>query len=364
MKKKVVYLKRATSKGRVYFYNTGITGKGSNYGSDQAAAEARFAEWKTSQIPATLIGGLTLGDVIQSYYQTDAFLKDIKPRTRELYRGYAEQLRATDLARRPLDTIDIEVVRALQDALKDQPSKCYQTLAVLQTVLSHAIGRKLIKGPNPVAGIKRKDRVRSPARTTIWTPEQIDAFLAAARPSLRLAAQLLLYTAQRPSDVLALTRGQIDERGGRLFISLRQQKTGTLVGLPVSRRLEVALRERLADPGGGMMLVPSPTGLAWTRRNFSRAWDQARKRAGLPPLQRRDLRRTAVVNLALAGCTITDIASITGHSTTSIDAMLKIYLPHRIEIATAAIAKWDAAPTPKLDNVIELAASAPKRRRA
>jgi integrase len=351
------YLKPVSNKrgDKTYFYNSRT---GEAYGSDRAIAEQRFAAWEAGQIPGAPIGGPTLDDAIVSYYRDDAFLKNIKPGTRALYRVYAEQLRKTDLARQPLDTIDTEVIKSLQETLKDQPSKCYQTIAVLQTVLSHAISSKLIKGPNPVTGIKR---VKSAPRSQIWTPDQIDVLLAALRPSLRLAALLLLYTAQRPSDVLAMTKGRVVERDGKLLITIRQQKTGTLVAVPVSRHLESALRERLADPSGGLLLVPSPTGLLWLRRNFSRAWNAAQREAGLPPLQRRDLRRTAVVNLALAGCTVPDIQSITGHHTSTIHDMLKIYLPQRLEVALGAMAKWDAAPRPKLDNIIELAATAPKR---
>jgi integrase len=353
------FLHRVPNKklGCTYHYNSHTR---ESYGTDPAIAEARFADWEAKRVPGCPMGRPTLDDAIVAYYESDTFLKDIKPGTRALYRVYAEQLRAS-MGNAQLDTIDTEAVKALQKKLKDQPSKCYQTLAVLQTVFSHATGMrpKLFDGPNPVSGIKR---VKSAPRTQIWTPEQIDALLAVLRPSLRLAALLLLYTAQRPSDVLAMTRGQVIERDGKLLITLRQQKTGTLVAVPVSRHLESALRDRLADPSGGLMLVPSPTGLLWLRRNFSRAWNIAQRKAGLPPLQRRDLRRTAVVNLALAGCTVPDIQSITGHHTSTIHDMLKTYLPQRVEVALGAMAKWDAAPRPKLDNVIQLAATAPKRR--
>lgn len=264
-------------------------------------------------------------------------------------------MRQSDLPRLPLEAIDADVCKTLQDSLKQQPSKCYQTLAVLQAELSHAIAQRKIKGPNPVSGIKR---VKSQPRTTIWRQEQIDAFLKVARPSLRLAALLLFYTAQRPSDVLALTKGHVIELNGQLCIRARQEKTGELVDVPVHPELEAALRERLADTSNGLMLVPSPTGLPWTRRNFSRAWDAARRKAKLPPLQRRDMRRTAVLSMAVAGCTVPFIASITGHSVKSIEDMLKIYLPRRTEVAVAAIQKWAAAPRQSLDaaldNVVEL----------
>ena len=39
---------------------------------------------------------------------------------------------------------------------------------------------------------------------------------------------LLLYTAQRTSDILAMTKNRISEREGRLYIAMRQEKTGDL----------------------------------------------------------------------------------------------------------------------------------------
>ena len=58
-------------------------------------------------------------------------------------------------------------------------------------------------------------------------------FLQHAPPRLKLACMLLIYTAQRPSDVLAMTKGQVIERGDRLMIMLRQQKTGELIAVPL-----------------------------------------------------------------------------------------------------------------------------------
>lgn len=63
---------------------------------------------------------------------------------------------------------------------------------------------------------------------------------------------------------------------------VRQAKTDELVDVPVHARLEPLLRARMArkvmrrESGKEVistLLVPSPRGYSWTRRNFSRAWD-------------------------------------------------------------------------------------------
>jgi hypothetical protein len=55
-----------------------------------------------------------------------------------------------------------------------------------------------------------------------------------------------------------------------------------------------------------------------------------------------DLRDTAVTWLANAGCTLPEIASITGHSLQSIHSILKHYLAITPELADSAIAKYVA----------------------
>lgn len=102
----------------------------------------------------------------------------------------------------------------------------------------------------------------------------------------------------------------------RLYISLRQQKTGDLLNVPVHGTLEPLLRERLApdwkpetlsnqrtysNTTATLLLVPSPTGKPWAYRNFCRAWDLITRETGIEGLQRRDLRRTGIVRLAEAG---------------------------------------------------------------
>ena len=156
------------------------------------------------------------------------------------------------------------------------------------------------------------------AREQVWIRDDEQRFLAAARPVLRLAIMLMLYTVQRPSDCLSMTTSRIREDDGRLYISLRQQKTGELIDVPVHCALEPLLRERLAsdwkpeplssqrryrNTTDTVLLVPSPTGKPWAYRNFCRAWDLIAKKVGIEGLQRRDLRRTGIVRLAEAGAT-------------------------------------------------------------
>ena len=63
-------------------------------------------------------------------------------------------------------------------------------------------------------------------------------------------------------------------------------------------------------------------------------------RAGIRGLTFHDLRGTAVVMLARAGCTEAEIYAITGHKPSDVRAILTAhYLPRDAEVASNAIAK-------------------------
>jgi integrase len=89
--------------------------------------------------------------------------------------------------------------------------------------------------------------------------DEEERILAALKPRLKLAFYLLLYTLQRPSDVLAMHRDRVTERDGRLFIALKQAKTGILVDVPVHANLAPLLRGRLVENFGGSLLAACRT---------------------------------------------------------------------------------------------------------
>jgi hypothetical protein len=157
-----------------------------------------------------------------------------------------------------------------------------------------------------------------------------------------------------------------------MWISLRQAKTGELIDVPLHRDAAAILAEPLPPPTSRRaaavlapaLLIPSPTGRPWSYRNFARAWDRARQRADyrlarellaagvrkpeirarlLAGLQRRDLRRTAMVRMALAGATTTQIAAVSGHTIAHTQRILDVYIPRRGEVAAAAIDAWESA---------------------
>ncbi|WP_456679630.1 MULTISPECIES: hypothetical protein [unclassified Bradyrhizobium] len=81
-------------------------------------------------------------------------------------------------------------------------------------------------------------------------------------------------------------------------------------------------------------------GEAWTSDGFRTAWGKAFDRAKLADadMHFHDLRGTAVTRLALSGCSIAQLAAITGHSPRDVDEILKAhYLGGQAELAEQAI---------------------------
>lgn len=95
-------------------------------------------------------------------------------------------------------------------------------------------------------------------------------------------------------------------------IKVKQQKTGVLVSVKCLPQLKVAL-DKLDKPSI-YILVSESTGRPYNGSHFSKTFARIRDKIGIrKDLQFKDLRRTAVVSLARAGCATPEIASITGH---------------------------------------------------
>lgn len=336
-------VKRADGSVREYFYDAKTK---AFLGHDRAAAEARVRGETLAEVPEDSIAGLIL-----RYKGTDKY-KKLRPATKDLYDRYLGQIKTGwgDCRAKDIRTKTIEDIK---DALQDSPSKCNMILALLRILLRLATRLEYV--PSNVAA--KPGRIEMPPRTTIWSVDDEQRFLAVARPSLRLGFMLMLYTVQRVSDVLEMEDDRISIRDGRMFVALRQAKTGALLDVPVHRTLEPVIESRLAESERSKRLIGSPREFNWSRRNFARAWDKAIIAAGLTDsgLQRRDLRRTGIVRMAEAGATTPMIAAVSGHSIDYCQSIIDTYLPRRTEVAVAGIELWENAGARANSKVVDLA---------
>jgi integrase len=246
--------------------------------------------------------------------------------------------------------------KAWRDTMTATPRKADYVWTVLARVLSVAKDR----GKITVNVCEKGGRLYEADRTEeIWTADDIKKFCGVASPELQAALMLALWTGQRQGDLLKLTWGNYDG----VYIKMRQGKSGRRgrggkrVTIPVGNPLKAALDAlkamhdaalaKAATSGNSVVpatILINSRGQPWTEDGFRASWGKAFKKGCLDDLHFHDLRGTAVTRLALAGCTVPQIASITGHSLKDVEAILDAhYLGGKVELAEAAIIKLNAA---------------------
>ncbi len=248
----------------------------------------------------------SLSAAIAGYYSSHAF-KCLSGETAAARRSILEKLREQH-GDKPIAGLQRKHLLALLDGLP--PFAARNWLKAIRHVMQHALIHELIR-ENPALGVRLK-LVKSDGRHT-WSEEEIAQYEAhhPIGTKARLALALGLFTAQRRGDVVRLGPQHI--RDG--VLSVRQQKTGASLSIQVHPALRAVLD---ATPTGHLTLLVTKTGKSYGRNDFSdqfRVWcDQA----GLPPeCSFHGLRKAACKRLAEAGCTVHQIAAISGHKTLS-----------------------------------------------
>lgn len=295
----------------------------------------RLAEVKRLNGRAEAEDALPRGGVawcIARYRKSDEY-RELKPASLKIYNRWLKFFEGK-FGRFQAASVKRHRIMELRDTLKERHGKAtvLHAFAVLKLIFGVALDYGYME-VNPAAEPKLS---RPKARQAVWAPEQVKAVLAKAEPAEALALRILLYTAQRPSDVVRMTWKQYDGQK----ITLRQLKTGTLLAVPIHGELKGPLAAENAERKVGLICVRA-SGRKWTARALSAELRKAMAEAKVTGLQVRDLRRSAVVRLAEAGATIPEIAAITGHSLEDAERIVQIYLPRTYETALQGMQKWE-----------------------
>lgn len=207
---------------------------------------------------------------------------------------------------------------------------------VLARVLSVAKDRGTISTNVCERGGKLYDVDRA---EVIWEAQHIRAFREVAADELWFALVLALWTGQRQGDLIKLTWQQYDGT----YLRIRQGKRKARVLLPVGSVLKAELDARRPEKAEGAILR-NTRGRKWTEDGFRTSWGKACALTRLNDMPRfNDLRGTAVTRLALAGCTVPQIAGFTGHSLKDVERILQAhYLGGKFELAEQAMAMREA----------------------
>jgi integrase len=186
------------------------------------------------------------------------------------------------------------------------PAAANNLLKKIRRLVSFAIETGLMTA-DPTKGIKRF----SEGSHHSWTEAEIAQFEARWPPGSfeRTAFAFHLHTGQRRADVARLEWSAIDKAG---VISVRQEKTGEELAIPMHRDLRAALA---AWPRRNVRFVlVGPRLKPYTVESYGNMLADAIDAAGLPArCVLHGLRHAAARRLAEVGCSSKQIASITGH---------------------------------------------------
>jgi integrase len=242
--------------------------------------------------------GLYLGSTVFANLAAD---------TQRTRRNILERLREEHGDKR-IAGIEKKHVQAMVTAKGKTPSAARNFLITLRALIAFAIDAGIRADDDPTLGVKRPKIKTEGYRT--WSEDDIAAFEAAHPIGTlpRLAMALLVYTGQRRGDVVRMGRQHI--RGD--LISVRQQKTGTPLLIPMHSALRAAIE---ATPSGHLTFLATAFGKARTANGFSTWFRECCNAAGLSNgTSAHGLRKAACRRLAEAGCSAKEIMAISGHA--------------------------------------------------
>ncbi|MGE8143092.1 tyrosine-type recombinase/integrase [Novosphingobium sp. NPDC080210] len=239
----------------------------------------------------------TVAGLVQEYRQSDAFTKRAE-NTRKLYNAQLKKV-VEFWGDYPIDDLQPADVRMVLDNEGWNAGTRNMVVAVLAVL--YKWGRQRSKATiEPTKDIEReKGGEHEP-----WPEHILRAALECDDPTIRLAVHVLYFTGLRISDAMRLTWN--DVRGGSILIT--PQKTRRFkktLDIPIHRDLRAELDR---TPKAGIAIFHG------IKQRWLRTKLQAFTRALGAETVPHGLRKNAVIALLEEGCTVAEVASITGQT--------------------------------------------------
>jgi integrase len=258
-----------------------------------------------SQIGASRTKPGTISAAIIGYYHDQSFLA-LAPSTQQPLRGILEHFR-TEHGDKRIALLQRQHIVKILGSKKRFAARHW--LMAIRGLMKYAVENGL-REDNPATGVKLPNLKTDGYHS--WSEPEIEQFERRHRPGTRarLALALLLYTGQRRGDVIRLGRQHI--RDGVVYV--RQQKTGIELAIPIHATLQAVITE---TPANHLTLLTTQTGKPFSAAGFGNWFRDRCNEAGLAHCSAHGLRKAAARRLAEAGCTMHEIAAITGHASLS-----------------------------------------------
>jgi integrase len=285
-----------------------------------------------------------VSELVDEYLLSDNFRR-LSLKTRKCYSSFLSKLGKIRIERyksiydMPAYKVSYSTVdyfaKVLGLSLKRGSTSTYFT--VMSSVWNYAIrGGIVVFNPWLRPGLKRAKE-----RDVTWTSEQINGAIdyAYKKGHKVLALYLLMAyeTAQRPwQDLRNLRWSDVKQlEDGSTVIDFKISKTGVHLILPLSNRAIDALK---GHPKVSEIIFANPEGKFYSESAITRQLEKVKKDLDLPEeLTFRDIRRTAITELAIAGCSTLEIEAITGWRCP--ESVLRRYARVRLKTAQNALQK-------------------------
>lgn len=235
-------------------------------------------------------------------YQNTARWRNLSVRSKRIYLNGINNL--VEFWSDDITKIKRPHVIGFLDRTYDRPGRCREALAVLNNVFQFAYDRGIIEA-NPAGRIRGLPPTRPIPR---WPDTEINKFIETAPEYLSRTLALALYTGQRRSDLVNMEWDDIVDD----HIHVIQQKTGKELFIPIHPRLKIML------DGPRKPILPyilwNFHGQKMTCDCLTQGVKRHALRIGLKNHSIHGVRKATASTLAEIGCSVHQIAAITGQS--------------------------------------------------
>lgn len=285
-------------KGEAYYYVTNEKPRRwISLGSDYGNALTKWAELEGQPVPETARTFLQ----VSTWYELKVVPKKAL-RTQRDNRAELKNLRAV-FGDSVIETITPVDVRRYLDGRQNKRTgepvtvRANREIALLSDIVNWARENGITDMANPCTGVERHEEL---GRERYATDEEFDAIYAKGDELLQDAMDLLLFTSQRPGDVIRMKRDRIID--GDFWV--RQGKTRNKLRISIEGDFKAALERMLGRPrkATGLHLVQDRNGQPLTYWQLEDRWSAARAAAAadmpsVADLQMRDIRGKTATDL-------------------------------------------------------------------
>jgi integrase len=260
----------------------------------------------------------------------------LRPRVHDLYRTALRRHLGPRIGHIPITDLNEDMIASVIEDLQASGLSGWtirNALVPLGRILAHATRHGMI-ADNPLRRLERWERPRVVRREMrILAPDEIDALLAAARPTYRTLLATAIFTGLRQGELLGLQWADLDLDAGLLHVRRQLDRDGvytepktpralrTVVLMPALVELLHELKRNSPYAGSTDPVFATRTGRPMHYRNVSRrGLAAAVEKAGLngpgePRLRFHDLRHTNAAVLIGHGLNVVFVSRQLGHAT-------------------------------------------------